>query len=80
MVASLLLYLYIYFCKQVFEVVKINDIPINDVKNSGAELPAAINVAPATSSFRFNSKQYKKEVHPSKILLSHVYIQLSKIY
>ena len=30
------------------------DSPITDVKNSGAELPAAMNVAPATSSDKSN--------------------------
>ncbi len=29
-------------------------IPINDMKTSGAELPAAIKVAPATSWSKFN--------------------------
>lgn len=28
--------------------------PITEAKSSGAELPAAMNVAPATSSLRFN--------------------------
>ena len=34
--------------------------PINAEKNSGAELPAAMNVAPATSGDRFKSGQEKE--------------------
>ena len=32
-----------------------NDLPIIDVKNSGADVPLAIMVAPATSSFKLRS-------------------------
>ncbi len=34
--------------------------PITDVKSSGAELPAAINVAPATSSVKFRCYEKQK--------------------
>ena len=43
--------------------------PMMDVKSSGAELPAAMNVAPATSSLRWRRceksahKEQKEKVH-----------------
>lgn len=43
--------------------------PMMDVKSSGAELPAAMNVAPATSSLRWRryeklaQEEQKKDVH-----------------
>lgn len=43
-----------------FQTTHSSHVPMSEVKNSGAELPAAINVAPATSGFRLSSENVIK--------------------